>query len=61
MQISLIVLLLLGAECRYDMKKDVRVRALLNGGTKLINSCTSTVKRLKEEPADYVSIIAAGK
>ena len=61
MQIKFLLLTLLGAVCRSDITLDLRVGALFNGGTKLKNTCDSTVNRLRKELPDYTSIIAAGE
>lgn len=58
MKLNHLVLLFSVADCR--SLDDLRVEAL-NGGMKLINTCPSTVKRLKKEPEDHVEIVAKGK
>ena len=52
----LALLLLLGfAVSRSDTSSSLRVQAW-NGGTKIFNSCTSNVERLKDAPPDYAQI-----
>ena len=59
MQFKTFVLLIASVECR-SFAESLRVEGI-NGGMKLINTCKSTVKRLKKEPEDHEAIIQKGE